>query len=132
MLFSTVFISLTNSMSVVFLPIYLLSTVDMNPVTVGLVVGAGALTATIGGFLGGTLSDLFSRYRLLLLSLFILSLVFLGFLFVKSSILLILLNGLRGLFSSVFNIISKALSADLTKKETLVTPLAQLLGLFWG
>jgi MFS family permease len=113
----TVLISLTNSMSIVFLPIYLISTTSLDPVMVGIIVGAGALTATIGGFLGGTLSDFVGRNRLLLISLLVMSLVFWGFLFLHNPIFLFLLNILRGLFSSFFTTISKALLADLTPKD---------------
>ncbi|MFT4417075.1 MDR family MFS transporter [Fredinandcohnia humi] len=117
MMTGTIFVSLTNSMSVVYLPIYLLSSTEMDPVMIGVIVGAGALTATIGGFLGGTLSDFLGRNRLLLTSLLLLSIVFLGFLYIKSPSLLIILNIFRGLFSSFFTTISKALVADFTPKE---------------
>ncbi|MBB2482949.1 MFS transporter [Bacillus sp. APMAM] len=113
----TVFSSLTTSISLVFLPIYLMNSAHLEPVTIGMIVGAGALTATIGGFLGGTLSDFLGRNRLMLFSLLILGAVFSGFLLTSNSILLCLLNILRGLFSSFFVTISKALIADLTKKE---------------
>ncbi|PLR98432.1 MDR family MFS transporter [Bacillus sp. T33-2] len=117
MMFGTVLISLTNSMSVVFLPIYLIKNTQIDPVTVGLIVGAGALTATVGGFLGGTLSDFLGRIRLLLVSLIILGFVFLGLLHASSPVFLIVLNIFRGLFSSFFSTISKALMADLTARE---------------
>jgi MFS family permease len=113
----TILISLTNSMSLIYLPIYLISAYNINPVTVGIIVGAGALTATIGGFIGGTLSDLIGRNRLLLISLLAMCIVFIGFLLIKSPVLLMLVNIGRGLFSSFFATISKALIADLTPKE---------------
>ncbi|HYK74895.1 MAG TPA: MFS transporter, partial [Pseudoneobacillus sp.] len=117
MMLGTILISLTNSMSVVYLPIYLLSTSNMNPVTIATIVGAGALTATIGGFLGGTLSDFIGRNRLLLVSLLVMAFVFIGFLYMNDPVLLFILNILRGLFSSFFSTVSKALMADLTPKE---------------
>jgi MFS family permease len=110
-------ISLTNSMSVVFLPIYLMNSSQLDPITVGFIVGAGALTATIGGFLGGTISDFFGRNRLMLLSLIVLGTVFIGFVFTSNWLFLLILNTFRGLFSSFFLTISKALMADLTPKE---------------
>jgi MFS family permease len=113
----TILISLTNSMSLIYLPIYLISAYNIDPVTVGIIVGAGALTATIGGFIGGTLSDLIGRNRLLLISLLAMCIVFIGFLLIKSPVLLMLVNIGRGLFSSFFATISKALIADLTPKE---------------
>jgi MFS family permease len=112
-----VFISLTNSMSIIYLPLYLMKSTQIDPITVGLIVGAGAVTATAGGFFGGALSDFIGRNRLLLFSLIMLGLVFLGFLYIKSSLFLLLLNILRGLFSSFFLTISKALMADLAPKE---------------
>ncbi|WP_442600026.1 MDR family MFS transporter [Neobacillus sp. D3-1R] len=112
-----VLISLTNSMSVVFLPIYLISFSELDPVMVGTIVGLGALTATFGGFIGGTLSDFIGRQRLLVISLLVLCFVFLGFLYFNNPIFLCILNIFRGLFSSFFNIISKAIMADLTPEE---------------
>ncbi|MBS4174456.1 MFS transporter [Bacillus sp. FJAT-49736] len=117
LMLGTVFSSLTNSISLVFLPIYLMNSAHIGPVMIGVIVGAGALTATIGGFLGGTLSDFLGRNRLMLFSLLILGAVFSGFLLTSNSVLLCLLNILRGLFSSFFVTISKALLADLTPKE---------------
>ncbi|MHC0038309.1 MDR family MFS transporter [Pseudoneobacillus sp. C159] len=117
MMLGTILISLTNAMSLVYLPIYLLSTYHIDPINVGVIVGAGALTATIGGFVGGTLSDFIGRNRLLLISLLVMSIVFIGFLFIKTPILLMLINIIRGLFSSFFTTVSKALIADLTPKE---------------
>jgi MFS family permease len=113
----TVMISLTNSMSVVFLPIYLIFSSSLDPVMVGMIVGAGSLTATIGGFLGGTLSDFIGRNRLLLVSLFVMSLVFLSFLYVNNPVFLLVLNIVRGLFTSFFATISKTVMADLTPKD---------------
>ncbi|MFD2442473.1 MDR family MFS transporter [Bacillus sp. CGMCC 1.16607] len=117
LMLGTVFISLTSSMSVIYLPIYLMNTAHLDPATLGLIVGAGALTATVGGFVGGTLSDFFGRNRLMLLSLIVLGFVFIGFVFTSQPLFLFLLNILRGLFSSFFLTISKALMADVTPKE---------------
>lgn len=117
MMLGTILISLTSSMSIVFLPIFLITTGDLDPVSVGIITGSGALTAAFGGFIGGTLSDMMGRTRLLLISLLLLGCIFPGFLYLKSFALLLLLNILRGLFSSFFLTISKTLLADLTPKE---------------
>jgi MFS family permease len=117
LILGTVLISLTSSMSVVYLPIYLINSAQLDPITVGFIVGVGALTATIGGFIGGTLSDFIGRNRMMLLSLVVLGAVFLGFIYTGSPFFLLGLNILRGLFSSFFLTISKALMADLTPKE---------------
>jgi MFS family permease len=117
LMLGTIFINLTNSMSVVFLPIFLMNTAQLDPITVGFIVGAGAITATFGGFIGGTISDFLGRERLMLISLVVLSGVYLGFVVIKLPVLLFLLNVLRGLVSSFFLTISKALMGDLTPKE---------------
>jgi MFS family permease len=117
LLLGSVFISLTSSMSIVFLPIYLINTSHLGAVSVGFLVGAGAITSTIGGFIGGTLSDLIGRNRLLLLALLVLGAVFLVFAVTRNMLLLLLANVLRGLFSSFFLTISRALMADLTPKD---------------
>ncbi|TKC18337.1 MDR family MFS transporter [Robertmurraya kyonggiensis] len=117
LLLGTIFISLTSSMSVIYLPIYLMNSAKLDPITLGFIVGAGALTATIGGFLGGTLSDFFGRNRLMRGTLIVLGFIFIGFIFTSNTIFLFILNSLRGLFSTFFLAISKALIADLTPKE---------------
>ncbi|MGV3487314.1 MAG: MFS transporter [Tuberibacillus sp.] len=117
LMIGTVLINLSTSMSVVYLPIYLMNTAELDPFMVGMIVGAGALAGTIGGFVGGTLSDLFGRNRLILISLLVLGTVFIGFLVTQESILLLALNIFRGLFSAFFLTVSKALMGDLTPKE---------------
>lgn len=117
LLAGTVFTMLTNSMSLVFLPIYLLQNSSLTSPEVGLIVGAGALAATIGGFIGGVLSDRLGRHKLMILSLWLLAFAFLGLLLTRNPLALLCLSILRGIASSFFATISKALMGDLTPPE---------------
>ncbi|MGX6444413.1 MDR family MFS transporter [Neobacillus sp. K501] len=117
LIMGTTIISLTSSMSIVFLPIYLMNFAQIGPIAIGLIVGAGAISATIGGFLGGALSDFMGRNRLMLISLIALGALFIGFVITNNVVLLFVINTLRGLFSAFFLTISKALMADVTPKE---------------
>jgi MFS family permease len=104
-------------MTMPFLAIYLSRTMDMHPLFIGLTVGISPLVATIGGFIGGHLSDRFGRKLILIISLFTISLVFFGFSVVNHPIWFILLNALNGLSNSFFEPTSQALMADLTEKK---------------
>jgi MFS family permease len=117
LLLGTVLARAAASMSMPFLAIYLAKNTDMDPVMIGLVIGAGSLAGTAGGFIGGTLSDLFGRRRILLGALFGWGAVFLGFALVKSAILFLLLSLVNGLCRSFYEPVSQALMADLTEKE---------------
>jgi MFS family permease len=113
----TVFITLTSSMSMPFLAIYLNETTQLDYAAIGLIIGAGPLAGTLGGFFGGVLSDFLGRTRLMILSLMVLSLVFFGFVIAANPLILLLLSIFRGLAASFFTTISKALMGDVTPEE---------------
>lgn len=117
LMIGTVFTFLTSSMSMPFLAIYLHQTAHLDAATIGLIIGAGPLASTLGGFIGGVLSDFFGRQRLMLLSLLILALVFAGFVYTSNPYLLLGLSVLRGLAGAFFTTISKALMGDLTPEQ---------------
>jgi len=117
LLLGTVLARLASSMSMPFLAIYLAKHTDVGAVMIGLIIGAGSLAGTAGGFVGGTLSDLFGRRRILLGALFGWGIVFLGFAVAKSILLFFLLSLLNGLCRSFYEPVSQALMADLTEKE---------------
>jgi hypothetical protein len=52
LLIGTILARMASSMSLPFLAIYLLKQTDMNAVMIGLVIGAGSLAGTLGGFIG--------------------------------------------------------------------------------
>ncbi|RAL24270.1 MDR family MFS transporter [Thermoflavimicrobium daqui] len=114
LMLGTVFISFTSSMSMPFLAIFLGETTPLDYATIGFIIGAGPLAGTLGSFIGGILSDFLGRTRLIVLSLLILSISFLGFIYTKNPFILLFISILRGLAASFFNTISKALTGDLT------------------
>ncbi|MGF9797535.1 MDR family MFS transporter [Brevibacillus agri] len=113
----TVFVSLTQSMSMPFLAIYLSETTTLTPAYIGLIIGAGPLAGTVGGFLGGILSDLFGRQKLMLLSMLLMAAAFAGFVFLAHPLFLLLISLLLGLAASFYGTVSKAMMGDLTAEE---------------
>ncbi len=117
LMIGTVFIFLTSSMSMPFLAIYLHQTTHLDAASIGFIIGAGPLAGALGGFVGGLLSDLLGRKRLMLLSLFALSISFLGFVYTTDPASLLASSLLRGLAGAFFGTISKALMGDLTPEN---------------
>jgi MFS family permease len=100
-----------------FLAIYLSRNLDLHPVLIGLTIGISPLSGVIGGFLGGHLSDRFGRKPVMIGSLFMMSLVYFGFMIADTPGWFIVLNALNGLSGSFFEPTSQALIADLTEKS---------------
>jgi len=113
----TVFVRAASSMSMPFLFLYLSNHTAMDLATIGLTIGAGSLAGTVGGFFGGTLSDMIGRRRVMLGALYVWTLVFLGFAFGESPLFFLLLNVVGGLCRSVYEPVSQALMADVTPPE---------------
>lgn len=107
----------TAFMTLPFLSIYLSRNMDLHPLLIGLTVGISPLMATVGGFIGGQLSDRYGRKPVMLSSLLLLAFVYYGFSLANSPGWFILLNALSGLCNSFFEPTSQALMADLTEKE---------------
>ncbi len=104
-------------MTLPFLSIYLSRHMDLSPIIIGLTVGMSPLMGTVGGFIGGHLSDRFGRKPIMLTALFTLAFVYYGFTIANGQGWFILLNAINGLCTSFFEPTSQALMADLTDKE---------------
>ena len=117
LLAGSIMVVMARAMSIPFLAIHLSVTKHLDPATIGLLLGAGSIAGTFGGFIGGTLSDRIGRKKVLIGTLFITSLVFLGFQYSTNTITFLLLNILLGLGSSFYDPVSKALMADLVPPE---------------
>jgi MFS family permease len=115
LLLGTVLARAASSMSLPFLAIYLSKHTTMSYTTIGVVIGMGALAGTLGGFVGGALSDRFGRRVIMMSALLGWVIVFFGFALVKLPILFMLLNMLNGLCRSFYEPVSQALMADLTE-----------------
>ncbi|MFB6468254.1 MDR family MFS transporter [Cytobacillus sp. Hz8] len=117
LLIGTVLARGASFMTLPFLSIYLSKNLHLHPIVIGLTVGMSPLMATIGGFIGGHLSDRFGRKPIMLSALFVWAFVFYGFMIAKDPIVFILLNALNGLCNSFFEPTSQALMADLTETK---------------
>ena len=113
----TVFVMITQMMSMPFLAIYLGETTDLGPAAIGVIIGAGPLAATFGGFLGGVLSDLFGRRRLLLLSMLAMAVSFIAFVMASHPAALFAISLVKGLAGAFYGTISKAMMGDYTPEE---------------
>lgn len=113
----TVLARAASSMSIPFLAIYLARYSDAGIVANSLIVGASSLAGTVGGFIGGTISDRIGRKAVMLSALFCWSLVFIGFGLAREPLAFVALNLLNGLCRSFYEPVSQALMADLTPKE---------------
>ncbi len=117
LLIGTIMVRAANFMAMPFLAIYMAKTGHLSPILIGLAIGVGPLTSTLGGFVGGTLSDMYGRKVMMLTAIALYIFVFTGFAVAASPIVFILLNSLNGLCRSFFEPASQALMADLTEKE---------------
>ncbi|WP_066253610.1 MDR family MFS transporter [Neobacillus drentensis] len=117
LLIGTVLSRGASFMTLPFLSIYLSRHMDLSPIVIGLTVGMSPLMGTVGGFIGGHLSDRFGRKPVMLISLLMVALVYYGFTVATGQGWFILLNALNGLCNSFFEPTSQALMADLTDKE---------------
>ncbi|MBD1370774.1 MFS transporter [Hazenella sp. IB182357] len=116
LLIGTGFSRIAIFMSLPFMAIYLHEQ-GLSPFLIGLVIGAGPLCATFGGFIGGYLSDRLGREKIMLGALFVWSGVFMGFSFTSEAWIFLMLNILNGLCSSFFEPTGQALMADLTPQK---------------
>lgn len=116
-LLGTILARAASSMSMPFLALYLSRHTDMSAVLIGIVIGAGPLAGTIGGFFGGALSDRFGRKRVMMGALYVWGLMFIGFGLATETWMFFVLSVLNGLCRSFYEPVSQALMADLTPKE---------------
>jgi MFS family permease len=101
-------------MALPFLALYLSSTHDVHPIWIGVTIGLAPLTGTIGGFIGGYFSDRYGRKAVILVTIFVWALVYIGFSQASHIGVFMVLNALNGLCRSFFEPSSQAMMADLT------------------
>lgn len=117
LLTGTILISIGNGMIVPYFAIYLANYTGLNMTQIGFLVGASSLTGMVGGFLGGVLSDLFGRKKVIILSLLLTAIVFFGLSLNQMSIALMIFTVIKGFTMSFYNPCSKALMSDFTRSE---------------
>ncbi|MCP1124469.1 MFS transporter [Bacillus sp. 3103sda1] len=113
----TLFARFATSMSIPFLAIYLTNAKGISAGVTGAIIGTSALVGVFASFIGGNLSDRFGRKKIMLSSIIVWILVFIGFGFAEHVVAFFLLNALNGMCRSFFEPTSRALLSDLTKPE---------------
>jgi MFS family permease len=109
--------ALAIAITVPFLAIFLAREMDMAPTTIGLLIGSSVFFSIFAGFLGGTLSDIFGRTRVLLTSMLCVALSFVGFFLSHEVALMFVFNATLALSSASFSPVGKALLSDLLPQE---------------
>lgn len=113
----TLFARFATSMSIPFLAIYLTTAKGISAGVTGAIIGTSALVGVFASFIGGNLSDRYGRKKIMLSSILVWILVFIGFGFAEHVAAFFLLNALNGMCRSFFEPTSRALLSDLTKPE---------------
>ncbi|MDP4164152.1 MAG: MFS transporter [Bacillota bacterium] len=117
MLIGSFLTNVGNGMIVPYFAIYLGKHTNLTISQIGFIIGASSLASMFGGFLGGTLSDLIGRRKVMISSLFFSAFILLGFTLHSFPILLMVLTITKGFTLSFFDPCSKALIGDLTESE---------------
>lgn len=124
-LFSSFWLKCATYFSLPFLTIFLTRNTDLSLTAIGLLVGLSPLASTIGGFLGGHLSDRFGRRTIVLVSLAGSVTAYCGFFLAAETVVASpaaplyfgALSLFSGLFSSFFWPVTQALISDVATDE---------------
>jgi MFS family permease len=104
--------SLANSFTVPFLAVFLRRELALAPSTVGVIVGSSVFFSIFAGFVGGSLSDILGRSRLLLLSLLGVIGSFVGFYFSHHLLAVFACNAALSMSAASFGPVGKAMLSD--------------------
>ncbi|MBG9771659.1 MDR family MFS transporter [Brevibacillus laterosporus] len=115
MLIGSVLLNIGNGMIIPYFAIYLGEHTNLSITQIGFLIGSSSLAAMFGGFLGGTLSDLIGRKKVMMASLILSAIMLIGLTFHPFPSILMLVTIGRGFTMSFFEPCSKALIADLTE-----------------
>ncbi|MFS0656446.1 MDR family MFS transporter [Bacillus sp. 179-C3.3 HS] len=110
----TIFGRMATSMSIPFLAVYLTQVKGASASSAGLIIAVSSLIGIVASFYGGYISDLIGRKKVMLLSIFGWTLVFVGFAFADAIWVFFIMNALNGLCRALFEPTSKALLSDVT------------------
>lgn len=111
----TIFARTASFMAMPFLALYLHNELHASPLLIGMTLGVAPLFSTFGGLIGGYLTDRFERKYVIITTIFVWSLTFLGFAFAPSAFYFVILNALNGLCRSFFEPGTQALMIDFTE-----------------
>ena len=105
---------MATSMSIPFLAVYLTQVKGASASSAGLIIAVSSLIGIVASFYGGYVSDRIGRKKVMLLSIFGWTLVFVGFAFADAIWVFFFMNALNGLCRALFEPTSKALLSDVT------------------
>ncbi|MCR8987171.1 MFS transporter [Brevibacillus laterosporus] len=114
-LIGSVLMNVGNGMIIPYFAIYLGEHTNLSITQIGFLIGSSSLAAMFGGFLGGSLSDLIGRKKVMMASLILSAIMLIGLTFHEFPAILMLVTIGRGFTLSFFEPCSKALIADLTE-----------------
>jgi MFS family permease len=109
--------SLANSVTIPFLAVFLHRELGLAPGLIGFVIGSSVFFSIVAGFVGGSLSDILGRTRLLVFSLFGVIGSFIGLYFSDGVVAVFAFNAALALSSSTFAPVGKALLGDLLPRD---------------
>ncbi|MEV4282477.1 MFS transporter [Actinoplanes xinjiangensis] len=109
--------SLANSVTIPFLAVFLRKDLGLEPGMIGFIIGSSVFFSIFAGFIGGSLSDILGRARLLLTSLLGVIGSFIGLYFSDSVASVFAFNAALALSSSFFAPVGKALLSDLLPRQ---------------
>ncbi|MDX3458722.1 MFS transporter [Streptomyces sp. ME02-8801-2C] len=105
--------SLANSVTVPFLAVFLHRELGLQPGMIGFIIGSSVFFSISAGFVGGALSDILGRTRLLLISLLGVIGSFVGLYYSQGVVAVFVFNATMALSTSSFGPVGKALLSDL-------------------
>ena len=114
-LIGSVLMNVGNGMIIPYFAIYLGEHTNLSITQIGFLIGSSSLAAMFGGFLGGSLSDLIGRKKVMMASLILSAIMLIGLTLHEFPAILMLVTIGRGFTLSFFEPCSKALIADLTE-----------------
>jgi MFS family permease len=107
----------TQFMVMPFIALYMSLHTHAAPSVIGLAVGMSALTGTVFGFVGGSVSDRFGRKGVMVIAMVISAGAMAGFANARTIPMFFAMSALNGLVSTLFSPASQAMMSDVTPPE---------------
>lgn len=114
---ATVVTRMTQFMVMPFIALYMSLHTHASSGTIGLAVGMSALTGTVFGFIGGSVSDRFGRKGVMVVAMGISTIAMVGFANARTIPMFFAMSALDGLVRTLFSPASQAMLSDVTPPE---------------